>query len=76
MTAAAAPVRWYGPVRVALLLTVLFTLSGCGWVVSTVNSNVVTCVWDDDTSKVKTVNLDAFAAQFLAPGDDCPESDQ
>lgn len=59
---------------ISLLIALLLTLSGCKWVVSTVNKNVVTCVWDEDTNKTKTVNLEPFAASFLTAGDECPES--
>lgn len=59
-----------------LLLALLVTLSGCRWVVSTVNKNVVTCAWDEDTNKTKTVDLEPFAASFLRAGDDCPEGDR
>lgn len=61
---------------ISLLIALLFTLSGCKWVVSTVNKNIVTCVWDDDTNQTKTVNLQAFPASFLKSGDDCPEGDR
>lgn len=60
----------------SLLIALLFALSGCKWVVSTVNKNIVTCVWDDDTNLTKTVNLEPFAASFLQAGTDCPEGDK